>query len=199
MKKILILFAHPAFQTSRIHKELIGSIQSVENITLRDLYQEYPDFDIDVTKGQQLLIEHDIIVFQFPLFWYSTPSILKEWQDLVLTYGWAFGPGGTQLAGKKFLVIASTGAHRDAYCTSGHNQSEIRELLLPLERTAQLCNMEYYPPFVIHNALRLSDSELAEFQQQYQNTLQKLQTDSFPYESVAKGLYLNQAYKLGAA
>jgi glutathione-regulated potassium-efflux system ancillary protein KefG len=88
--KILVLFAHPAFHKSKANKFFVDELSEVEGVTLHDLYQEYPEFDIDVKREQALLKEHDIIVFQFPLFWYSTPAILKEWQDLVLEHDWAF-------------------------------------------------------------------------------------------------------------
>ena len=54
----------------------------MEGVTFVDLYAEYPRFEIDVDREQARLLAHDVIVFQNPLFWYSTPAILKEWQDL---------------------------------------------------------------------------------------------------------------------
>jgi len=83
MKKILILFAYPALQKSRINKTLIKEINQIKGVTFHDLYQSYPEFDIDVEEEKKLLMEHQIIVFHHPFFWYSTPAILKEWQDLV--------------------------------------------------------------------------------------------------------------------
>lgn len=71
--------------------------------------------DIDVERKQNLLLEHDRIVFQFPFFWYSTPAILKEWQDKVLEYGWAYGADGKKLHGKECLVVTSTGGPAGAY------------------------------------------------------------------------------------
>ena len=65
--------------------------QGRERVTLVDLYGEYPDYRIDIDREQQRLRDHDVVVFMFPLYWYSTPSMLKEWQDLVLEHGWAYG------------------------------------------------------------------------------------------------------------
>ena len=61
------------------------------------LYAAYPDFMIDVKREQQLLLDHDIIVLQHPFYWYSSPAIIKEWLDLVLENGWAYGTGGSNL------------------------------------------------------------------------------------------------------
>ena len=68
MKKILILFAHPAFQKSRANKQLVAGIDKIEGVTFHDLYQHYPEFDIDVAREQELLMQHDIIVFHHPFF-----------------------------------------------------------------------------------------------------------------------------------
>ena len=84
MKKILILFAHPAQEKSEVNVPLIEAAQKLDHVTVVDLYGEYPKFRINIEREQQRLIEHDVIVFKFPFYWYSTPAILKEWQDLVL-------------------------------------------------------------------------------------------------------------------
>jgi glutathione-regulated potassium-efflux system ancillary protein KefG len=85
------------------------------------LYEAYPRLDIDVEHEQKLLLEHDVIIFQHPFYWYSTPPILKQWQDLVLQHGWAYGSTGTALQGKTFLSAISAGAGEGAYCSAGYN------------------------------------------------------------------------------
>jgi hypothetical protein len=74
--RVLILFAHPAFQKSRINRRLLRAVQGLENVRIHDLYEEYPDFQIDVEREQKLLLDHDIIVLQHPFFWYSGPALL---------------------------------------------------------------------------------------------------------------------------
>ena len=58
--KILVLFAHPAFQKSRVNRHLVGAIRGLEGVTFRDLYETYPDFQIDVPVEQGLLRRHDV-------------------------------------------------------------------------------------------------------------------------------------------
>jgi putative NADPH-quinone reductase len=87
-----------------------------------------------------------------PLYWYSTPAILKEWQDLVLEYGFAYGAGGTALFGKIFFNALTAGGPEAAYRAAGYNHFTIRELLNPLEQTAELCGMVYLPPFALFGA-----------------------------------------------
>ena len=79
---------------SRINNELIKEVKSIEGVTFRDLYDEYPDFLIDIKREQESLLENDIIILQHPFYWYGCPAIVKEWVDLVLEYGFAYGPGG---------------------------------------------------------------------------------------------------------
>ena len=86
MTKILILFAHPLYEKSRIHKALKKAIPETSDITFRDLYELYPDFNINIKQEQQLLIDHDIIIWQHPVYWYSVPPLLKQWIDMVLEF-----------------------------------------------------------------------------------------------------------------
>ena len=115
MRKVLILFAHPALEKSRVNQRLIEAVRDLPGVTFHDLYQLYPDLDIDVAREQELLVEHDVIVMQHPLFWYSTPAMLKEWQDLVLEHGWAYGHDGTALHGKILLTATTAGGSETAY------------------------------------------------------------------------------------
>ncbi|WP_186811133.1 NAD(P)H-dependent oxidoreductase [Vibrio superstes] len=148
-KRVLLLFAHPSQSRSEVNIALFKAAKKVPGITCVDLYSEYPKYDIDIEREQQRLLDHDIIIFQFPLYWYSTPSILKEWQDLVLEYGFAYGHEGTAIQGKQFFCAITAGGKEDAYQTDGYNHYTIRELLHPIEQTAALTGMNYWAPFVL--------------------------------------------------
>ncbi len=126
-------------------------------MTLVDLYAEYPDFAIDVDREQGRLLGHEAIVFLHPLYWYSTPAILKEWQDLVLEHGFAYGSEGKALHGKLFFSALTAGGPEEAYRAEGVNHFTIRELLLPLEQTAIMCGMIYLPPFALFGARNAVD------------------------------------------
>jgi len=174
MIRILILFAHPALQKSRVHRELINEIGKIEGVTFRDLYELYPDLDIDIKTEQALLLENDLIIFQHPFYWYSTPAILKEWQDLVLEHGWAYGHEGIALRGRKMFSVISTGGREEAYQKEGYNRYTIRELLNPIDQTAYLCGMEYLPPFVIHGTHKMTQEEIRQHRQDYHLLLKAL-------------------------
>lgn len=131
---------------------MAAAANELAGVTLVDLYAEYPTFEIDVDREQQRLREHDAIVFLHPLYWYSTPALLKEWQDLVLEYGFAYGSSGNSLQGKVFFSALSAGGPAAAYRAQGYNHFTIRQLLTPLEQTANLCGMTYLPPFALFGA-----------------------------------------------
>ena len=150
--RILILFAHPSQHKSEINVPLYTASQQIDKVTLVDLYAEYPTFRIDIDREQERLVAHDIIVFMFPLYWYSTPALLKEWQDLVLEYGFAYGSKGKALHGKSFLCAVSAGGAEQTFSAEGNNHYTIRELLHPLEQTAVLTGMRYLPPFTLFGA-----------------------------------------------
>ena len=96
MSKLIVYYAHPGHKHSHVNKHMARAAARIDGITFVDLYADYPRFDIDVNVEQQRLLDHDVILFQFPLFWYSTPSIVKEWQDLVLEHGFAYGKESTK-------------------------------------------------------------------------------------------------------
>jgi len=152
MKRVLVLFAHPRTDRSEVNVILADAARGLKGVTLVDLYAEYPTFEIDVEREQQRLLDHDIIVFQHPVYWYSCPALLKEWQDLVLEYGFAYGEGGDALQGKVLLNAVSCGARREVYSRGGGYDNELRGFFAPFEQTALLCRMRYLPPFALYAA-----------------------------------------------
>ncbi|MEM7378204.1 MAG: NAD(P)H-dependent oxidoreductase [Pseudomonadota bacterium] len=150
---VLLLFAHPRPDLSACNVSLFEAAADVD-VTRVDLYGEYPRHDINVDLEQQRLRDHHTIVLQFPVYWYSTPPLMKEWIDLVLEYGFAYGVGGDALAGKRLVCAVTTGAQANAYSAEGIHGHSLRELLRPLERTAVLCQMTYVPPFALFGAQR---------------------------------------------
>ena len=158
----LVLFAHPSPGRSEVNGPMARAAEGIDGVTLVDLYAEYPDFRINVDREQKRLLDHGVIVFQHPLYWYSTPAILKEWQDLVLEYGFAYGSGGNKLHGKVFLDALTAGGLEDAYRDKGYNHFTIGQLLQPLEQTADLCGMTWLPPFALFGARLAVDENRVE-------------------------------------
>lgn len=152
MKTILLLYCHPSPHKSRYNRTLLDVARALPFVSVHDLYELYPNLMIDEQSEQDALRAADVLVMQFPLYWFSTPSLLKEWQDCVLTNGFAYGDGGTALKGKKFMAAVSTGAEEIAYADGESHGAALSQYLAPLEMTARFCGMEVLPAFVSHNA-----------------------------------------------
>ena len=192
MKKILIIFAHPAINKSRIHRRLTDSVKNMPGIMLNNLYEKYPDFYIDIIQEQQLLIEHDIIVWQHPFYWFSAPAILKEWFDLVLQHGFAYGEKGHSLQGKQVLSVISTGGNKDVYSKEGRNHYTINEFLVPFKQSASLCRMEYLPPYVIFGSHTITSAEIEVQTSKYKKMLTSLRDNQWGFLLLQSVEYLNE-------
>ncbi|MDQ0483971.1 NAD(P)H-dependent oxidoreductase [Guptibacillus hwajinpoensis] len=160
--KTLVIIAHPNLEESNINRILASRLETKTDVTIHKLYEVYPDGNIDVEYEQALLLKYDRIVFQFPFYWYSSPSLLKEWQDKVLTYGWAYGSEGNALHGKEFMIATSTGGPETAYQAGGFNHFSMSELLKPFHATANLTGMRFLPIFTVQGVFRLTEEEISE-------------------------------------
>jgi len=186
MRRILVLFAHPVLERSRVNRRLMDAVRDIDGVTFRDMYEEYPTLAIDVKREQTLLLEHDVIVFQHPFYWYSVPALLKEWQDLVLEHGWAYGQGGTHLRGKITLNAITTGGPATAYQREGYNRFSVRELLSPWDQTAHLCGMRFLAPFAVHGALKVAkDDDVAASRASYVRLIEALRDDRVDLDAAA--------------
>jgi glutathione-regulated potassium-efflux system ancillary protein KefG len=182
-RRILVLYAHPAVRRSRLNRAMAAAIETIEGVTLRDLYETYPDFAIDVDAEQALIDDHDAIVFQHPLFWYSAPALVKEWLDLVLEHGWAYGRAGHHLDGKRWLQAVTAGGRESAYREDGLNRYSVEEMLRPFEATAHLCRAIWERPFVVHAAHLAEAAEIAVAADAYKARLMALR-DGAPLKAV---------------
>jgi glutathione-regulated potassium-efflux system ancillary protein KefG len=191
MNKILVLFAHPRLERSRANAAMIKHIPRNEHITFHDLYEHYPDFNVDVNREKELLMNHDIIVWHHPFYWYSCPPLLKQWVDMVLELGWAYGPGGQRLKGKMVFNAITSGGTREVYRNEGHNRFTVQELLRPWDQTAYLCKMLYLPPFAVQGTHKLNADELHYKARMYGEVLNALVNNDFVVEEIMQYQFLN--------
>ncbi len=192
MKKILIQFAHPAVTRSTINAALRAAVDNLEHVTVNDLYAVYPDFHIDIHREQLLCENHDIIIFQHPFYWYSTPAIMKEWLDLVLEHGWAYGKQAKALKGKFFLQAITAGGDDSTYRKDGYNEFTIGELTSPYRATAKLCKMQWIPPFAILGIHRgLAEEKVRVHAEDYRRAVIALRDETLDIERARQGQYLN--------
>ncbi|MBK9255772.1 MAG: NAD(P)H-dependent oxidoreductase [Saprospiraceae bacterium] len=175
MRKVLVLFFHPRFEDSKANKTIIDKITKISDVLVRDMYELYPDFNIDIKTEQQILASSDVIIWQHPFYWYSSPPLLKQWIDLVLEYGWAYGKNGDKLKGKNFMTSLTSGGTFDVYRKEGKNHFTYRDLLRPFEQTVNLCSAFYLPPFIVPGATNMSDADLDEYGKLFTEVIQGLQ------------------------
>jgi glutathione-regulated potassium-efflux system ancillary protein KefF len=159
---VLVLAAHPNWRESRINRRLLAAAGEVEGARVRDLYALYPDYDIDVGAEQAATRDARLVVLLHPIQWYSMPALMKLWLDEVLTYGWAYGPGGVALQGKDAWLVATTGGPEGSYHPQSYNRYFFDAFLPPYEQTAALCGMRFLPPLLLHGAHRASEDEVAQ-------------------------------------
>ncbi len=192
MNKILINFAHPAKTRSKINSALRAAVEDLEAVTFNDLYATYPDFLIDVKREQRLCENHDVIIFQHPFYWYSTPAIMKEWLDLVLEHGWAYGSQAKALKGKLFLQAITAGGDDSTYQKDGYNEFTIGELTSPIRATAKLCKMDWLPPFAVLGIHRgLPDEKVDIHAGDYRRSVIALRDGTMDTHQARQGQYLN--------
>jgi len=169
---VLVIVAHPAMEQSRANRTLMRAARDAgQRVRVRDLYALYPDYLIDVDAEQAQLGTSQLVVWQHPIQWYATPPLMKLWIDEVLSFGWAYGPGGSALRGKDLWLVASTGGPQDSYRPDSYNRYFFDAFLPPYEQTAALCGMRFLPPLMLHGAHRASDAEIAEHAAVYRQRL----------------------------
>lgn len=179
MAEILILLCHPDFGASRANRALAEAASALPGVKLVHLDALYPDNAIDTDAEVERVLAARRIVLQFPVQWYSTPPLLKLWQDVVLTRMFYINAGseGAQLAGRRLLVAATAGNRPDAYSTSGVNLFPLPELLRPLHATAHRCGLDWQEPFLTFGAKTASDADLSDAAAAYALRLRALVAD----------------------
>lgn len=149
---VALIHAHPFAERSLANRQLLASVDGLPFIARRDLYDLYPDFDIDVEAEQAVLAAADLIVLQHPVYWYSMPALLKLWIDNVFAVGWAYGNGGKALVGKNLQWVVTTGGDFRAYSPDGPHGHPFDVFIAPMRQTARFCGMHWMEPIIVHDA-----------------------------------------------
>jgi len=157
---IAVIHAHPYPRRSRACAALTEAIRDVPGVEVRMLYELYPDFNVDAAAERSALERARLVVWLHPLYWYTTPALLKLWFEQVLTKGWAYGDKGTALAGKDCLWVTTTGGDEQAFGAGGRHGHEFAAFAPVVEQTARFCGMRWLEPFAVYGAHIISDDEL---------------------------------------
>jgi putative NADPH-quinone reductase len=174
----LILLFHPNIERSNANAALQAAARTVPGARVVDIQARYSGGVIDIlTDGAaeaRALLAADRIVLQFPIQWYSTPALLKTWQDAVLTrmYYIHADTEGDKLVGTPLMVAATAGNTPAAYDRGGANHFTMDELLAPLKATALRCGLPWHPPHLVFRADKLAPPELAAAKDSYVHALE---------------------------
>ncbi|KYG64375.1 hypothetical protein AZI87_13910 [Bdellovibrio bacteriovorus] len=155
MKKALVLFAHPFSKQSRVNRAIMDQLRELKHVRVHDLYEEYPYFHIQVQKEQELLLEHDLVVWQHPFYWFSMPPLMKLWCDEVLRRGFAYGPEGNKLHGKDFFLSITTGGWGDP-----SSPGSVEDFFPPYRQTIEQCGMKWHKPVVMTGTGRATEEQI---------------------------------------
>lgn len=174
MSSLYLVYAHPYPDRSRANRLLLDAVRDLPGVEVRSLYAEYPDFAIDVTREQRALVAADVIVWQQPLYWYGPPALLKLWFEKVLGRGFAYGPDGRALQGKRLLWAVTTGGDELAYTEAGMHERPFAEFVPAIEQTARFCGLQWEEPFVVHGSHKVSPATLDAHARGYRARLEAL-------------------------
>lgn len=166
----LVIVTHPDIDSSLINRTWVQALKKYpDHYTVHALYTTYPDLNYDIQAEQALLSRHEEIIFQFPIHWFSTPFALKKYIDEVFTYGWAFGPGGEMLNGKKIGFAVSAGGSKESYESS--SGLSVSSLLNDFQLSFQYCGCIITQLHVQYGAMgELSAEDLGQNAQKYIDT-----------------------------
>lgn len=179
--KTLVNVIHPNLEnTSIVNKRWVDELRKYpDKFEVRNLYELYPDGKIDVQHEQTLLESYDKIVFQFPVYWLSSPPLFKKWIDEVLAYGWAYGSDSNyKLAGKKIALALTTSADEKTYSDQGAFKYTLKEFTRPFEITFDWIKADYKPFFAFFGAPHAADAA----------TLDKIKQNAKEYVSYVEAL-----------
>ncbi|ASS64995.1 MULTISPECIES: NAD(P)H-dependent oxidoreductase [unclassified Paenibacillus] len=151
--KTLVVVTHPGIDTSVVNRRWMEELRKYpDRYTVHELYKVYPDGVIQVDKEQELIEAHGHLVLQFPIYWFSSPPLLKKWLDEVLTYGWAYGSKGDKLRNRKTALAVTAGGNELDYSEEGKSRYGLDRILSPFDVTFRYCGADYRSFHVFYGA-----------------------------------------------
>ncbi len=150
---------------SRANAALAAAAARLPDVELVDMQAVCPegiDLRRDSAREAARILDARRIVLQFPVQWYSTPPLLKAWQDAVLTrmFYLYYEAEGRHLEGTPLMIAATAGNVPEAYRPGGANMFSMETLFAPLRATANRCGLPWAEPFVLYRADKLLPEEL---------------------------------------
>ena len=152
MAHILCIAGHPHPEQSLANAAILAEVEKAGlDLTVENLAETCGQWDI--AAEQEKVKAADVLVFQFPFYWYSYPALLKKWVEEVLAHGFAYGSTGTALKGKDFFLSFTTGGAKDTYRPGGVQNRPVEEYLYNFDQLALFTGMKAHAPFVTYGCM----------------------------------------------
>lgn len=170
----LVILAHPDIEHSIANQSIITELQhSFSDVEIRDIFQLNPDYKINVKEEQAALLRHNLIILQYPMYWYNMPAILKIWFDQVFTYQFAYGSKGDKLKNKNLLPSLTVGQPKYNFKKEDHSPL-MDSLLMPIKKSAEYAQMNYIEPVILYDISIVSGHTELEIRDKAKNHSEKL-------------------------
>ncbi len=177
--KTLVLVSHPEYDNSMTEAFLKQCQSDIENVDWVVLDKIQDNFSFDKEQEQKRLAQYDRILFQFPMYWYSAPALMKKYEDDIFTKNFiAFEQEGW-LQGKEMGIITTLGDPIKDYQVGGREGFSISELLKPYQAIAQRAQMKFLKPFIISQFAYMTDAQKQKLLIDYRSYLTNDNSDSF--------------------
>ncbi|MFR1136612.1 MAG: NAD(P)H-dependent oxidoreductase [Bacteroides xylanisolvens] len=124
LRKVVILLAHPNIKESQANKALVDAVSDMEGVAVFNLYELSQEIAFNIDEWSKIISDASAVIYQFPFYWMSAPSLLKKWQDEIFT----FLSKTPAVAGKPLTVVTTTGSEYEAYRSGGRNRFTTDEL-----------------------------------------------------------------------
>lgn len=171
LKKTLVIIAHPEVENSQLQQFLLESSQHLEEVEIHHLIEK----QFDIKEEQNKLKQFDRIIFQFPMYWYSAPFVLKKWLDEVIDYTFS----KTELRHKELGLVVSLGVDEASFASGKPEKFTLSEIFRPFEALANKCQMKFLPIFSISLFSYMTESSKKKLLVDYQQYLTKVNVDNF--------------------
>lgn len=145
MKNVLVVIGHPKYEESFACKIIVGELRKyLGNTKVSILMREYPEYRFNARNEREKLINADIIVLHFPVYWNGMPALIKKWIEDIFVRGFAYGVTPAYLKGKKIIVSATAGKDKKCYEKDGNISKEM--IFKPFREVANICKMKWQEP-----------------------------------------------------
>ena len=172
MKNVLLINGHEPYDfakgefNSTMYAEIEKTLADKVNIEKTIIKEGY-----SVEEEQAKFKKADLIIFQFPIYWFSMPAMMKKYLDTVYGYGVFFGMGDAEakygygngmMQGKKYMLSITSNAPQEAFNNKDQffEGLSIEQFLMNIHKVNEFCGMEALPSFAAYNVIKNPQIEL---------------------------------------